>query len=276
MNKIGPFYSRAERASERTVPGTGTHTICFFANRGQVDMVKILCEHTLNQEMSMPHALRADLVIEHVDNDVLVLDGQSSTVHRFTGSHAEAIKHLDAGENIEAFLTELADLDAAGLLETESEGSAVSRRGVLLGGSALAGSAALAMSMPGVASAQSAEPGLGVFDDLDLSVSVNDPGGSSDDPFYPVRFRVFSDDSRFVVGETWTLVVLAAEADDSSADFVPLTNVQATSPVVGDQSWVLEFADVQIPSDGVKFAEPSFIVRLEFGGFTTEEIQVDY
>ena len=163
----------------------------------------------------MPHALRADLVIEHVDNDVLVLDGQSSTVHRFTGSHAEAIKHLDAGENIEAFSTELADLDAAGLLETESEGSAVSRRGVLLGGSALAGSAALAMSMPGVASAQS--PGGGPeAEPLPASMRVEYKSfGSSPSR---IQFALFDFASPFDEGTEWTLEILSIT--DSNGDAV--------------------------------------------------------
>ena len=152
----------------------------------------------------MPNSLRPNLVIEYIDDDVLVLDGQSSTVHRFSGSHAEAIKHLDAGENLEAFSTELADLDAAGLLETEIEGSAVSRRGVLLGGSALAGSAALAMSMPAVASAQSAS-GIIEFSLDDDAEALSTQDGP------PRRWIVTLGDlpeALFEEGQEWTLRIL--------------------------------------------------------------------
>ena len=174
----------------------------------------------------MPHTLRPDLVVEHIDNDVLVLDGKSSTVHRFSGSHAEAIKHLDAGENIEAFSTELADLDAAGLLETEIEGSAVSRRGVLLGGSALAGSAALAMSMPAVASAQSAGGGPEPEPLPEgMRVEYRDYGTRN---LIQFALRDFADP--FLEGTEWTLNILSITTATDVAVIPTPSEVSFTVP----------------------------------------------
>ena len=203
----------------------------------------------------MPHTLRSDLVIEHVDNDVLILDGQSSTVHRFTGSHAEAIKHLDAGENIEAFSTELADLDAAGLLETESEGSAVSRRGVLLGGSALAGSAALAMSMPGVASAQSPGSGLQIFVADFNNSTVTGSGGTR------IDLEDLSED-QFGEDENWFLRILGT--GDPLEPLDPTVVVESSVEDAGSYGLRLVFELDSSPG-----SEP-YQVRLEKGNLQSE------
>ena len=221
----------------------------------------------------MPHALRADLVIEHVDNDVLVLDGQSSTVHRFTGSHAEAIKHLDAGENIEAFSTELADLDAAGLLETKIEGSAVSRRGVLLGGSALAGSAVLAMSMPGVASAQSPSSGeeIEVFGTSGIGFAF-DAFTSSGNPI--VRIASTSLSERFIEGDSWTLRILGFAA--GSGPFQPISPTPSEEAAVfisgGNPRLIFDFdRDFAV---GVASTDLEFEVQLERGNSRSEPFEV--
>ena len=226
----------------------------------------------------MPNSLRPNLVIEYIDNDVLVLDGQSSTVHRFSGSHAEAIKHLDAGENIEAFSTELADFDAAGLLETESEGSAVSRRGVLLGGSALAGSAALAMSMPAVASAQSAN---GI-----IEFSLDDDAEALSTQDQPRRWIVTLRDlpgALFEEGQEWTLRILGF-SERSGGIFPPAdplnpTPTRSASVVAvagyyyGTEELELqfEFAGEGLPEqDGIY----QFEVRLEKGNLQSEPFLV--
>ena len=216
----------------------------------------------------MPHTLRADLVIEHVDNDVLILDGQSSTVHRFTGSHAEAIKRLDAGENIEAFSTELADLDAAGLLETESEGSAVSRRGVLLGGSALAGSAALAMSMPGLANAQS----VNTLPVEGISI-INTLSGVPVKATFSVELP---SDGAFVAGQTWTLVVLRGFRSPDEFEFDPPRTADAVVVDDSDLGLTLTFADVDVANDGGFQTNLFFEVRLERGGISTGVIETEF
>ena len=228
----------------------------------------------------MPHTLRSDLVVEHIDNDVLVLDGKSSTVHRFTGSHAEAIKHLDAGENIEAFSTELADLDASGLLETEIEGSAVSRRGVLLGGSALAGSAALAMSMPGVASAQSAGGNIEIEEFTFEGVSRQLLTDSAADPQpWTARLQDLQQDI-FEVDQEWTLRILGFSGQDLNGDFEPVeplnptltTSATATEGDYGiNFDFVFDNDEKSLPSGAGAY---QFEVRLEKGNLRSEPFLV--
>ena len=235
----------------------------------------------------MPHSLRPNLVIEYIDDDVLVLDGQSSTVHRFSGSHAEAIKHLDAGENLEAFSTELADFDAAGLLETESEGAGVSRRGVLLGGSALAGSAALAMSMPAVASAQSTSGNIEVEEFIFGGVSAP-PRLTNSDEDWVLRLEQLPGD-RFEEGQVWTLRILgfSAEVSGVRGPIEPLETTLVETATVGEDSsssepeLFLEFVFAgATEADGGELPDDTggnynFQVRLEKGNLRSQPFLVE-
>ena len=240
--------------------------------------MKLLCTHTRNEDILLPHTLRSDLVVEHIDNDVLVLDGKSSTVHRFSGSHAEAITRLVAGDSVEACAKELADFDAAGLLDTEAKGSTVSRRGVLLGGSALAGSAALAMSMPTVAGAQS-PGGLETITSDSLDFSAIAGGQSADGAIWVASPRIDfnSPDPRFPVGSSWRIRLLGG-SNQSTAGFESLDVLSSPSLVVERTGggFGLDFPNLEFPALSVgALNDLAFQFQLVGETFVTEVLETE-
>jgi hypothetical protein len=218
-----------------------------------------------------------EVVIETIDDDVLALDGNSQTVHRFTGSHATALTLITAGEPTNGFDAEIEELTQLGLLTT-NEG--LSRRSVLLGGSVLAGSTAVALSMPVAAMAQSELP----FFAQTIGNRVFSFQGSEDD-----LFEVFLDadagpepnhpdvfDGFFQENQTWVLEIFSA---DPPGTFSPPLVLSGTTSLGDAGNLQLVFAsDKEIQELGIDISDDNTVLkaRLIRNGFQTNLFDIRY
>ena len=227
-----------------------------------------------------------EVVIENIDQDVLALDGNTQTVHRFTGSHAEALISIKSGEPANGFDTEIEELTQLGLLTT-TEG--LSRRSVLLGGSVLAGSTAVALSMPVAAMAQSGQSSLQLFG---FEILGTDFGHNADDKVFSlVDLEENRFEGEFGEGETWTLRILSGEYNPNVGGAgtkftifqLDLSATANVTSVNGTLSLSFSFGVNGlylgvIPDLGNSGSEqPEFLTaRLERGGFQTNVFKIDY
>jgi hypothetical protein len=208
-----------------------------------------------------------EVVIENIDHDVLALDGNTQTVHRFTGSHAEALILIKSGEPANGFDAEIAELTQLGLLAT-TEG--LSRRSVLLGGSALAGSTAVALSMPVAAMAQS---GLSLFSqeigNRDFVWDKLSPPGLELEIYLDIDGNNQKFDGLFAENQTWTLEIVSADPLDPSGSFTPPLVLTGVTGLNNNDDLALKFISADSSEAlGVQTATV-FTARLKKGGFQT-------
>lgn len=100
--------------------------------------------------------LHKNIVVEPVGDDLLVCDLKGSTVAMLSGSHADVVRAVTAGDEVPASLTHLLDeLITRGVLRDTSASSLFSRRKALGLAAGAAGAGFLTLAMPQVAVAAS-------------------------------------------------------------------------------------------------------------------------
>ena len=98
--------------------------------------------------------LNPALVLERVGDDVIALDSQKSLVLTFSGQHARVLGHVLDGTDVSEDEQAVQDLLSQGVL-VESETASLTRRTMLVSGSAVAASGALVFALPATANASS-------------------------------------------------------------------------------------------------------------------------
>ena len=102
--------------------------------------------------------LAAGLVVESVGEDLLILLPGARDVVRITGSAAEVVRALEAGNPIDSYAPSVSELKSLGIV---SLGSGLSRRGLVRGSAVGLGAAVAVLAMPNVAAASSIGGGSG-------------------------------------------------------------------------------------------------------------------
>lgn len=155
--------------------------------------------------------LHKNIVVEPVGDDLLVCDLKGSTVAMLSGSHANVVRAVIAGDEVPTSLTHLLDeLITRGVLRDTSASSLFSRRKALGLAAGAAGAGFLTLAMPQVAFAasgcvlaqqtavlknDSADNGWDICVDLSASscgfvrveLSLNDSFGTIEDSFVVVN-----------------------------------------------------------------------------------------
>ena len=98
--------------------------------------------------------LNPALVLERVGDDVIALDSQKSLVLTFSGQHARVLGHVLDGTDVSEDEQAVQDLLSQGVL-VESKTASLTRRTMLVSGSAIAASGALVFALPATANASS-------------------------------------------------------------------------------------------------------------------------
>lgn len=121
--------------------------------------------------------LHKNIVVEPVGDDLLVCDLKGSTVAMLSGSHADVVRAVSAGDEVPASLTHLLDeLITRGVLRDTRASSLFSRRKALGLAAGAAGAGFLTLAMPQVALAASGC----VFAPTNVDVSKNNVNGGED------------------------------------------------------------------------------------------------
>lgn len=129
--------------------------------------------------------LHKNIVVEPVGDDLLVCDLKGSTVAMLSGSHADVVRAVSAGDEVPASLTYLLDeLITRGVLRDTSASSLFSRRKALGLAAGAAGVGFLTLAMPQVAVAASGcafVPTIFCAEDLDGGLIEVEVGVEVDD-----------------------------------------------------------------------------------------------